>query len=450
MNIKVRLALQFTLIVAGILLFFSALAYYFSYSGQISKFRQNLLDKAKNTATLLLDVDEVDSSLLMKIHGSTTTWEKEELAVTDSAFNIIYSYNSEYLNDRGALIYNRGKDLNYFSANGKDGVSYRHSLGNRTYFVYIMALDRSRAANLRELRKILFWSIISSILLSVLFSYFFARRAIRPISDIISSVKKINSLKLNSRLDEGNKKDEIAQLAVTFNKMLSDLESAFRNQEDFVSNASHELRTPLTVMIGESDYFLSHRKSADDYEKHLKRLVLDLRNLNLLINSLLELAQISRDRTIVFAAVRIDEVVFTAIRKVKEKYIDRKILPRITYPENENELLIHGNEGLLEIAFLNIIDNACKFSEKDVVIEFFIKDKSLSIVITDEGIGIPDNEIEAVSEPFKRASNVKFIGGYGIGLSLVSRILEMHEAGLKIVSKLNEGTRFELTFSRAV
>ncbi|HEX2920854.1 MAG TPA: HAMP domain-containing sensor histidine kinase [Bacteroidales bacterium] len=451
MKIKIRLALQFTLIVAGILLSFSVFAYYFSFSSQQSKFRQSLLERATSTATLLIDVAEVDSSLLMRIQESTTTWENEEFVLTDSAFNVIYSFNSDYLSDRGALIYNHSKGGHkYFYTEGKDGVSYLYHSENKVYYAFLMATDKSRVANLKELREILLWSILFSLSLSVLFSYLFAGRAIRPIADIIRTVKEINSLKLNKRLDEGNKKDEIAQLAVTFNEMLSELEVAFRNQEDFVSNASHELRTPLTVMIGESDYFVSHRRSADEYEEHVKGLVNDLKNLNSLINSLLELAQINRERIFDLPVVRIDEVVFTAIRKVKEKYIDRKILPRINYPESGSELFVNGNEGLLEIAFINIIDNACKFSDHDVLIDFNICNSNVSVIIKDEGRGIPNDEIETIREPFKRASNAKFIGGYGIGLSLVYRIIEIHEAKLNIFSKINEGTSFELTFKRTL
>lgn len=99
MNIKIRLSIQFTIIVAGILLFFSLLVYYFSYTSQLAKFRQNLLDTAKNTAILLINVAEVDSSLLKKIQQSTISWEREELALTDSAFNLIYGNNIEYLSD---------------------------------------------------------------------------------------------------------------------------------------------------------------------------------------------------------------------------------------------------------------------------------------------------------------------------------------------------------------
>ena len=97
MKIKTRLSLQFTLIVAGIILFFSLLVYYFSYSSQLVKFRDNLLNRAKNTAVLLINVAEVDSSLLKKIHQSTISWVDEEIALTDSAHNVIYSNNIHYL-----------------------------------------------------------------------------------------------------------------------------------------------------------------------------------------------------------------------------------------------------------------------------------------------------------------------------------------------------------------
>lgn len=384
MNIKVRLSLQFTFIVTGILLFFSLLVYYFSYSRQIAKFKNNILDSAKNYATLFINVAEVDSLLLKKIQESTIPWEREELAITDSVYNILYSNNIEYLSDTEILVKNAYRNSHYFSVADKEGVFYRHSFENRSYYVFALAYDKTRSAYLKELRKILFWSILFSIWLSILLSYLFARRAIRPISQIIKSVKEINSLRLNRRLDEGDRRDEIDQLSVTFNEMLSDLEIAFKNQEDFVSNASHELRTPLTVMISESDYFLSRERNLKEYINHINGLVRDLKKLNVLINNLLELAQINRDRKIVFSDVRIDEIVFNAIHKIKDNYHDRKIVPKIR-----------------------------------------------------------------IYKTFTRASNVKFIGGFGIGLSLVSKVMELHEAEIIINSKVNEGTHIEIRFRKS-
>lgn len=448
MNIKTRLSLQFTLIVAGILMFFSFLVYYFSYTSQLTKFRDNLLDGAKNTAILLINVAEVDSSLLKKIHQSTISWNEEEIALTDSAFNLIYGNNIHYLSEKVMRINSNNDNINYFTIGEKDGVCYKHNFNNRTYNVFVMAFDNTRPENLSELRRILIWSTLFSVWLSVLLSYFFSKKAIQPISRIIKSVKNINSLRLNNRLNEGNRKDEIDQLAITFNEMLTNLEIAFKNQKDFVSNASHELRTPLTVMIGESDYLISHERKQEEYINHLSNLVNDLKKLNALLNSLLELAQINRDNSIQLTSVRIDEIIYNAIHKVKSKYQGRKIIPRIQYPDNENDLLINGNSGLLEIAFKNLLDNACKFSNEDVGVEFQINNKHINITISDKGVGIPPSEISGIYHPFKRASNVKFIGGFGIGLSLVNNIIEVHNASLKVYSTENEGTRFEVVFNK--
>ncbi len=449
MNIKIRLSIQFTLIVAGILLFFSLLVYYFSYSNQRSKFRENLLDSAKNTAILLINVAEVDSSLLKKIHQSTISWQNEEIALTDSAYNIVYSNNIQYLWTGTMSLYSARDNFRYFSIENKDGVCYKHIHNSRTYYVFVMATDVSRKVYLSDLREILLWSILFSISLSVLLSYFFSKRAIKPIIEIIRSVKEINSLKLGNRLNEGKRKDEIDQLAITFNEMLSNLEAAFKNQEDFVLNASHELRTPLTVMIGESDYILNQEREREEYINHISRLITDLKNINALLNSLLELAQINRNVNIEFADVRIDEIIFNAIRQVKVRYQGRKIIPKIQYPEQGNDLLIRGNEGLLTIAFRNLVENGCKFSNDDVVIEFLISPGIVGIEISDTGIGIPTGELEHIFEPFQRASNAKFIGGFGIGLTLVAKIMKLHHAELKFTSTENEGTRISIRFMRS-
>lgn len=448
MNIKTRLSIRFTLFVLVILFFFSTLAYYFSYSSQLAKFKEDLLDRAKNTAILLIDVEEVDSSLLKKIHESTISWEDEEIILTDSALLVIYSNNAQNLSAEILRMHAYQGEINYFSLGEKDGVCYRHVQKQQTNYVFILAYDRSRKEKLLDLRGILFWSILISVLLSVGFSYFFSKNAMHPITQIIRDIKIIDSSKLSQRLSEGNREDEIAQLAIAFNKLLTDLEIVFRNQEDFVSNASHELRTPLAVIVVETNYLLSKERKTEEYINHFSKLVEDLKKMNTLLNSLLELAQINRDHALLLTALRIDEIIYDAIDEIKTKHEGRKIVLKIQYPENEDDLIIQGNQGMLTMAMKNLIDNACKFSDMEVTIEFIITDNSIKINIIDKGIGIPPDEMKSIGRPFKRASNAKFIGGFGIGLSLVSKILELHHADMIIHSTRNEGTRFELVFKR--
>lgn len=446
MNIKTRLSIQFTFVVIGILIFFSALVYYFSYTTQRSKFRENLLEKAQNTAILLINVEGIDSTLLKKIHQATRSFVEEEIALTDSSNNVIYSNNSHYLSDKVILEKSYQSSPNYFSIGEKDGVSYNHTIENKRYTVYVLAYDNSRAESLIEMRTILFWSILFSVWLSITASYFFSKLAIRPISNIISQVKNINSSKLNSRLNEGHRKDEIEQLAITFNQMLSDLELVFKSQNEFVSNASHELRTPFAIMIAESDYILGKEHKAEEYMKHISGMVDDLRKLNALLNALLEMAQLNRKNQVILSPIRIDELIFNTIQSLKAKYPGRKIMPKIEYPDNENDLVITGNAGLLEIAIKNLIDNACKFSTNDVEVKIGSSSENLTLIISDQGVGIPENELDTIFKPFQRGTNVRYIGGFGIGLSIVAKIIELHNAEMQVKSVEKEGTQVEIRF----
>jgi len=448
MNIKTRLSLQFTVVVFGILVFFSVLVYYFSFTSQRSKFRDNLLEKAQNTAILSINTEEIDSTLLKKIHQTTKSFEAEEIAITNESNKLLYSNKTNLLTADNLISHTYNSRIAYFSIREKDGVSYKHQANNQFYHVFVLAHDSYRAENVRELKNILLWSILISVLLSVTASYFFSKSAIKPISNIITKVKEINSSKLSNRLDEGKRQDEIEQLAITFNRMLSDLEKAFKSQDEFVSNASHELRTPLAIMIAESDYILSRSRKTEEYTTHISGLIDDLRKMNTLINSLLELAHLSGHQNIQMTDLRIDELIFNAIQSTKSKYPGRKIMPKIEYPDNENDLIIYGNQGLLDIAFKNLFENACKFSSDDVEVKISMIDEAISVSITDFGVGIPEGQIGDIFNAFNRSTNVKYIGGFGIGLSIVARIMKLHTIEINVTSTINQGTRFELLFGK--
>ncbi len=448
MKITTRLSFQFTFIVLGLLLIFSVLVYYFFFTIQISKFRENLVEKARNSAILLINVEEVDSLLLQKIHQTTISLKEEEIAITNTRKEIIYQYNLHVLMPDNLPVMVNGPITEYFSEAHKDGVIYRHFYKDQYYNVYVLAFDENRKNSLKELFRILVIGILVISGLTISASFFFSRIAIAPISRINNEVKNINARKLSSRLDTGSGKDEIEQLAITFNQMLTDIELAFKSQDDFVKNTSHELRTPLAVMIAEIDYLLSKPRENEEYEKYLSRLANDLHKINALISNLLELAQMNRENIFNKTMIRADEVVFAAIQSVKAKYPARKIVPKIDYTENDKDLLIEGNSGLLEMAIKNLIENACKFSEGLIEIRIELIPGILKILISDTGIGIPPDEIQHIFKPFNRASNSRFISGFGIGLSIVEKIVHLHQGTIKVYSIENEGSTFELTFNR--
>jgi signal transduction histidine kinase len=448
MNIKARLSVRFTLLVTGILVFFTILIYYFTFTNQREKFRNNLLVKAQNTAILLIDVVEVDSTLLKKIHQSTISLKEEEIVITDSNLRIIWSNNIEYLTDNLLNTTVIPTHYSFFGIEEKDGIVYKHIYHKRTYFVYVMAYDINRKEYLSDLISVSLWSILFSLWLSVLLSYLFSKYAIQPLTKVINQIETINSTKLSERIELLNTKDEIGQLGMTFNKMLDNIEDAFNRQEEFVSNASHELKTPLAVLIAEAGYMLSRDRPKEEYVNYIEGTVNELKEINTLLFSLLELAQIKQANIIPLSSIRIDEVIFASVYKIKKKYPDRKILTKIQYSESESDMLVLGNHGLLEIVFKNLIDNACKFSTEDVAVELKPESQYIQIQIIDKGIGIPALEIDSIFRPFNRASNVNLKSGFGIGLYIVQTVLKLHSVDVKITSKEKDGTSFILTFNK--
>jgi signal transduction histidine kinase len=230
--------------------------------------------------------------------------------------------------------------------------------------------------------------------------------------------------------------------------MLERLEQVFRSQDEFVANTSHELRTPLAVMIAESDYILSREHSKEEYRRHIKDIAQDLRKMNQLVDALLVLAQLDSENSIGFREVRVDELLFEAIQSAKGKYPQKKIIPKFEYSEREDDLIIKGDAGLLVTAFSNLLDNACKYSEGEIDVKTALTGAEVIVTVSDQGSGIPESEIPIIFKPFTRASNIRHIGGLGVGLSIVAKILELHQATIAVQSIVNVGTSFMITFRK--
>jgi signal transduction histidine kinase len=272
---------------------------------------------------------------------------------------------------------------------------------------------------------------------------------LKPISFISAQANNISETNLHLRLSEGNRKDELAELSMTINKMLYRLESAFELQKNFVANASHELRTPLTSIIGNIEVTLSKARTIEEHKVVLDSIMLEAEKLHKLTNGLLDLAQSNLDfSNLIKEEIRLDELL---IELKDEMHIKRPesnikiIFPEM--PESPSALTISGNRNLFYIAIFNLLDNACKFSDGKIVIASLVLDTgSISIVFKDSGIGIEENELPFIIETFYRAPNARSYAGSGIGLALASRIIHLHGGKMEIKSSMNTGTEVTVSF----
>jgi signal transduction histidine kinase len=238
----------------------------------------------------------------------------------------------------------------------------------------------------------------------------------------------------------------LAELAITFNQLLDRLEHSFAAQKDFVSNVAHELRTPLTSILAELQLALEKERTAQEYRRAINQSIGDVQRLIRLANGLLDLAKASYDESgIAFGEVRLDELLIEARARVlahsQNEYTINVILEREI--EDDTFLTARGNEYLLSVAFGNLMENGCKFSSnKQSNTALTYNDTHIVIRCTDNGIGIPPEEIPLLFTAFYRGSNKKYADGNGIGLYLTHKIITLHGGTISVVSEQNIGTTF--------
>jgi signal transduction histidine kinase len=311
----------------------------------------------------------------------------------------------------------------------------------------IAAEDVFGKSRISDLKWVLLTVFIASLGFILLAGWFYAGRAMLPISRIIEQVKKITISRLDLRLEKGVQADEISRLSETFNHMLERLESGLKIQKDFIANASHELRTPLTAMTGQLEVALLNERSPERYKEVLSSVLEDIRNLNKTSNRLLLLAQAdTEERALEMEPVRIDDLIWQCQEDLQKLKPNWKVLVDIDFDQEEEEhLQVVGNPLLLKTALLNLMENGCKYAHDNLVkVHIKPQDKGLMILFADNGQGIPAEDLPFIFQPFFRASNASGFPGNGIGLSLVDKIARLHRGSIHVDSELGKGTSFRL------
>lgn len=450
LNIRTRLSIQFAVIVGFILIAFSLSIYSFSESYHKSEFYTRLKEKALTTAKLLIEVKEVDYDLLKVIdRNAINALFNEKVIIYDYNDKVIYnSLEQEPFKITKEFLTRVRTEKEVKTSEGDFQIIGLLYIDDYNRFVVIAsAIDRYGNSKLLNLKWILLIGFIISTAFAVFIGRIYAGRALMPIQNVLKQVEKISVTNLDMRVEEGNGTDEIAQLAISFNKMLERLESSFEVQRSFVSNASHELRTPLTSINGNIEVTLMKTRSKEEYENILKSILEDTQNLIDLSNRLLDLAKANSDISeISLQKLRIDELLWEArewLIQRKKEYSISISFDEPVYPENM--LTIMGNEHLLKIAIVNVMDNGCKYSlDKSVELLLSIDGEYINVDFQDKGIGIKKEDLDRIFQPFYRATNATNTSGHGLGLSLTDKIIEIHGGKISVESRLNVGTKVRI------
>lgn len=442
MNIRTRLTLLFVLLVALIMLLFTVSVYYLYDQFRQQEFVQRLQDRALTTIRLREDVGKVPEADLPNMVD-------EQVTIYNAQGQILYNEGnkrSPFPVSPGFLRQITRHESQYLRVGTIEaiGIRYRNARGD-SYVIVASAHDRYGFSKQERLGELLLLGWLVSLLTAGIAGYLFSTDALRPVAEMIGQVKAISATNIHERLRVGRQRDELAALARTFNDLLSRLEEAFVTQKSFVSHASHELRTPLTVMMGQIEVTRLQARSTAEYELALDGLLDEVQNMIRLVNGLLELARASADATTLkFQPVRIDELLWQVQSLLQQKQTSYQIeIDFANLPEKEEDLVIVGEESLLQTAFQNLLENGCKYSsDEHVRVWIAFKPGEVNLTVHDNGRGIPAKDLPHIFQPFYRSENVMSTSGYGIGLALTKRIIDLHNGQIRVESEPEQGTTF--------
>lgn len=455
MQIRTRLTLQFTMLVSAIVVLAFSVLYFFVWRHQRDEFRGRLHDKALTAAILLLKVDKVDSALLKTIDLSKRdVLFKENITVFDSLGKGLYTNNDSLyfkITDQEFNAILHGDQL-FLSEGEYDILGLPFEYRKSTYVIIAGGINLRGKQHLDFIVSLLYFLTPLLIVIVAVSGWIFAGRALRPIVRVIKEVQEISPVDMTQRLTSNKNADEIGKLISIFNQLLERIEDAFKLQKAFVSNVSHELNNPLTKITSQLEVTLLNERENEEYKKTIHSVLDDIKELNALCSSLLELAYINQaNQTFHMTSMRVDELLWEIREDLMLSKNSYKIQIHIDkMPEREEELCAEVHPQLFKTALTNFVENACKFSQNQMAFISLSSSKSqLIISVIDKGPGIEENEIKKIFQPFYRTDNTARIKGYGIGLSLAERIIAIHRGNIVVNSTPGVGTEIKILLKKA-
>ncbi|MBA3868049.1 MAG: HAMP domain-containing protein [Anaerolineae bacterium] len=270
--------------------------------------------------------------------------------------------------------------------------------------------------------------------------YLLAARALSPIDTITRTAQSISAHDLHQRLNLPATNDEIGRLGATFDTMLGRLDDSFRRERQFTADASHELRTPLTAMQTIIGVVRETRRSPEHYEKALDDLGGETNRLRALVENLLQLARNDIGSNAISKSVDLS-ILLSDVAEVMTPLAESKALS-LTWIVPDNMLIIGSSDDLVRL-FMNLVDNAIKYTDRGkITLQAKPKVEWIEVTLSDTGIGIDREHLLHLFDRFYRVDLSRSVQGNGLGLSIAQTIVQAHHGQISVSSELGQGTTF--------
>ncbi|WP_270811372.1 sensor histidine kinase [Hungatella effluvii] len=276
-------------------------------------------------------------------------------------------------------------------------------------------------------------------------TWLMAGHVLKPLKELSSAIDEIGGNDLSNRVEIQGRQDEIGRLARSFNHMMDKVSASFERQKRFSASAAHELKTPLaTILVNLEVLELDGKTSPDRMEKVL---TIVKSNTERMIRLVEDLMRLTSDKTYEMEKVELSEVFTITLYELSPLIRKKDLTVSI---ENTPDISLTGSRVMLYRVMSNLLENAAKYNREHGSISIVTdrEDNGVTVKIADTGIGIPEEELPHIFEPFYRVdqSRSRAVGGAGLGLPLVKDIVEKHGGEVAVKSAAGEGTTFILRF----
>ena len=449
-SVKFLLTVWYLLILAALLFFFASVAYLL----MSNDLNENLDDSLRVTATHIQAAIEIENGVpILKDNGDFlfSAQSLQLLGLFETSGRQLQSYGDSFQIPDFEAVLNRvlsgdsvyatmyqinEKPIRLFLVPVRDGYAVAGMVvaGRSTESIATM-LDR--LANIHVIGG--FFTLI----LAGVGGLFLANRAFKPLEEMTRTAREIEETDLSRRI-EVHSDDEMGVLGTTLNQMIARLQQAFTRQRQFTSDASHEMRTPLAIIQAEATLALSKERKAAEYRKSLKLINHEAEHMSGLIDRLLFIARSETARKpINLESVNLNILIMDLISEITPICVQRGLTCQFDHGE---EVFVRGDSLDLRRLFLNLLDNAIRYTPQGGKISICMRLDMHGVVIkvTDTGIGIPEEHLGYIFDRFYRVDKArdKAEGGAGLGLPICKQIAEAHNGRIEVTSVLGKSSTF--------
>ena len=439
-SIRTRLTLWYLAIIVVLLLLFSSVAYFMLYYNLYNNLDNSLQSRANELNTITVVAPKPNELLLSFSANGALTQEFPSGVIDASKLSGLIkqalSGQTAYLtsvttDNQGVRLY---------------ATTFLNPFNGQPVVIVVGQLTTEITTVLHTFVYVIVFAMVGVIVLAGLGGLFLANRVLKPVQEITKTAQKIEGSDLSQRIAV-NTDDELGRLASTLNEMIGRLEEAFNRQRQFTADASHELRTPLAIMQAEATLALSKERTSDDYRKSLETISQESDYMSSVIGKLLFLARSDAGKEqLNFEDIELKELITGLSANIEALAQDKGI--KFTVDAKE-DLTVSGDKVKLRQLFINILENAVRYTPADgnISVSLVEKDSNAVVSISDTGIGIPPEHLSHIFERFYRVdkARARADGGVGLGLAIAKIITESHKGKIEVESEVGKGTTFKIS-----